>query len=142
MKGLQLAICLVSLPIWGCVIARHNSEPSADVSESFAQAINSRDLDAAMSHWSEDAVLYIQSGSGGATVVSRTEIQENYEEMFAEKRPPELRIRVDGTERSGDVLHEWGSFAIGESTGCYVLLRRSVDDWKIHREWVVQPCGQ
>ncbi len=137
----QLALCILLVSVSGCDTTTSNTGPSKDVSESFANAINSQDIEAAMVHWSDDALMYYQSGDAEAAVVSRDEIRENYEHMFEEEPVPTLEIRVDGLDRIGDIAHEWGSFKIGSSTGCYVLLRRAVDDWKIHREWIVEPCG-
>jgi len=58
--------------------------------------------------------------------------------FFDDQSVPRLDIRVDGFDRIGDIAYEWGSFRIGESTGCYVRLRRDVDDWKIYREWIAE----
>lgn len=135
-----LAFLLVSL--FGCVTPNGDSEQPRFGSESFVNAINSQDLDAAMAHWSDDALMYFQHGDAKATVVSRDDIRENYEHMFEEEDAPTLEIHVDGSDRVGDIAHEWGSFTMGDSTGCYVLFRRAIDDWKIHREWIVEPCEQ
>ena len=136
-----LALCLLLVWLYGCDSTSSTTQPSKDASDSFANAINNQDIEAAMAHWSDDAVMYFQSGEEETAVVSRDEIRENYEHMFDEEHVPTLEIRVDGIDRSGDVAHEWGSFKIGDSTGCYVLVRRAIDDWKIYREWIVEPCG-
>lgn len=93
-----------------------------------------------MDHWAEGAELHFLYGDERSAILSREAIRENYEHMFEESEAPHLEIRVDGFERSGDVAHEWGSFTMGESAGCYVILRRGADDWKISREWIVEPC--
>lgn len=93
-----------------------------------------------MAHWSEDAVLHIQSGDNKSAMVSREDIRKNYEALFQEERVRTLEIRVDGQDRVGDTAYEWGAFTIGDSTGCFVLLRRAADDWRIYREWIVGPC--
>lgn len=95
-----------------------------------------------MAHWSEDAELIFLTGSEVAAVATRDDIRQNYVAMFAEDNPPRLDIQVDGTERSGDVVHEWGLFTIGESTGCFVVVRRKSDGWEISREWIFQPCSR
>jgi ketosteroid isomerase-like protein len=135
----RLVFLLISAA--GCGTVRNDAGPPTDASELFAYAINNQNIDAAMAHWSADALLYFQSGDAEAATVSRDEIRENYEHMFEEDHIPILKIRVDGFDQSGDIAHEWGSFKIGNSVGCYVLLRRAIDNWKIHREWIVEPCG-
>ena len=141
MQTRYLALCFVVTSLSGCDTTSSNTEPSKDASESFANSINNKDIEAAMTHWSDDAVMYFQSGDEETAVVSRDEIRENYKHMFDEEHVPTLEIRVDGTDRTGDIAHEWGSFKIGDSAGCYVLVRRAIDNWKIHREWIVEPCG-
>ena len=137
----QLALCFLFVSLSGCNTASSVTESPTDASKSFANAINSQDIEAAMAHWSDDALMYFQSGDAEAAIVSRDQIRENYEHMFQDDHVPTLEIRVDGFDRVGDIAHEWGSFTIGESTGCYVLVRRAVDGWKVHREWIVEPCG-
>ena len=137
----RLALAIFLVTISGCVPAGSESGPPPDASQSFANAINSQDIESAMAHWSDDALMYFQIGDASAAVVSRDEIRQNYEHMFEDKHAPKLEIRVDGSDRIGDIAHEWGAFTIGDSIGCYVVLRRAIDDWKIYREWVVEPCG-
>ena len=67
--------------------------------------------------------------------VDRLEVRANALDRRGLLRPPLI-----ASDRVGDIAHEWGSFRIGDSTGCYVILRRAVDSWKIHREWIVEPC--
>lgn len=124
-----------------CGGAAVRSAPPHDSGKSFADAVNSNDIEAAMAHWSEGAVLYIQSGGSDAVAISRAEIRANYERLFESSDAPKLEIRVDRIEQVGDSAHEWGSFKMGESVGCYVIFRRAIDDWKIYREWIVDPCG-
>lgn len=140
MNTRKLAIFLTLISLSACNSNTSRYEPPEDASASFAKAINSQDIEAAMAHWSDDALLYFMSGDEVSTVVPRDAIQENYEHMFSDEHAPTMQIRVDGTERFDDIIHEWGSYKIGESTGCYVLMRRAVDGWKIHREWLVEPC--
>jgi hypothetical protein len=120
MKTLELALVFLLISAAGCGTVRNDAGPPTDASELFAYAINNQNI---------------------AATVSRDEIRENYEHMFEEDHIPILKIRVDGFDQSGDIAHEWGSFKIGNSVGCYVLLRRAIDNWKIHREWIVEPCG-
>lgn len=135
-----LAVICVLASISGCNASSSDTDPPIDASESFANAINSRDIESAMAHWSEDAVLYFQSRDEKASMVSREDIRKNYENLFQEEQVPTLKIRVDGLDRVGDTAYEWGEFTIGDSAGCYVLLRRAADSWRIYREWIVDPC--
>lgn len=141
--GRRLLACVfLVITVVGCSSIRHKHAPPADASSAFVAAVNSKDIEAAMAHWSNDTLLYIQAGSGGTEIVSREDIRRNYARMFEDVDAPPLAIHVAGTEVTGSVAHEWGTFSLGDSIGCYVLLRRSVDDWKIFREWIVEPCGR
>lgn len=136
---LTVLVALASLT--GCATAVTYSEPPSNASESFSTAVNSRDIEATMAHFSEDAILILHSEVETAEV-SRDEIRANYEKLFQEETAPNLEIRVEGIEGGRGIAHEWGSFKVGDSAGCYVLVRRGIDNWKIYREWIVQPCGE
>ncbi len=140
MKSTIASTSILAL-LTGCAINDVGSMPPAGVGESFAKAVNDRDIEAVMGHWSEDALLFFLTGEEEPSVVTREEIRDNYEHMFAGDHAPRLTIRVEGTELLGEIAHEWGSFEFGESNGCYVIVRRKADDWKIYREWIVEPCG-
>lgn len=130
---------LVAVALSACAFDGKPSAPPKDASQSFMAAINSKDLSAAMSHWSDDAqLLFIRGRDSGA--LSREQIQESYQRLFEEEGSPRLNIVVGGTEVDAGEAREWGLFYLGRSAGCYVLIRRASDDWKIYREWIVEPC--
>ena len=135
-----LAVLLVI--VTGCASVAYDSEPQRYASGSFADAINGKDIEAAMAHWSEDALLYFQAGGQALFGSSPDQIRKNYEQLFKEENLPPFSIQVQGMEILGEIAHEWGTFRFGETNGCYLIVRRAVDDWKIYREWIVEPCGR
>ncbi len=103
MNTLQRILVFLVVSLFGCASTKISSGPPPDASESFADAINSQNIEAAMAHWSDGAFMYFQSGDAEAVVVSREEIRENYEHMFEEGHGPSLTIRVDGSDRVGGI---------------------------------------
>ena len=113
------------------------------LADAFASAVNEKDLEAVVSFWSEDAELIFLPGNDDHAISGRQSLRDFYEHVFESGRNETMVIVVAGFERVGDEVREWGSYKIGtDVSGCYVILRRKSDEWRIYREWLVEPCGE
>ena len=111
--------------------------------DDYSAAVNRKDLELVLSFWSEGAELIFLPGGEDHAVSGQHELRRFYEEAFSSDHHDTMAITVSGAEMEGGLIREWGSYKIGsEVSGCYVILRRKSDGWKIYREWLVEPCGE
>ncbi len=113
------------------------------IADGYSAAANSKDLEAVLSYWSDDAELVFLPGGDGQTISGHAGLRHFYEEVFSSDHHETMTITVTDVEVEGDLIREWGAYEIGsEVRGCYVIVRRRSDGWKVYREWLVEPCGE
>ena len=136
------AACVATLVIGISLADENDGFDAQQIADGYSAAVNGRDLEAVLSFWSNDAELVFLPGGEGHTISGHAGLRSFYEEVFSSDHHETLSITVTGMEVEGDLIREWGSYEIGsEVKGCYVILRRKSDDWKVYREWLVEPCG-
>ena len=142
-RHLAYSACIATLLICISFADEIDGFDAQRVADGYSTAVNNRDLETVVSFWSADAELVFLPGGEGHTISGHLGLRRFYEEVFSSDHHETMAIAVSGVEMEGDLIRECGMYEIGsEVRGCYVILRRKSDGWKVYREWLVEPCGE